>query len=265
MNRIYTYKDNEIYCHHTIDEIPDPGDFPIHAHDQMEIFCFLSGKGYYLVEGTSYELHPGDIMIMRQAETHKLIIAPSSPYERIAVHFYPKLISDIDKRLLDPFLNRPLGTGNLFPAREYPELVNAFTDFNFRQSAMERTHILSRLLRFLSDLYDIKKEDSFPESPRDYFSSMVFYVNEHIFEKISTQSLSALFSKSPSQIRRDFSKATGTTFWKYVSLKRLLSARALLERGESAQNAAYLCGFSDYSSFFRAYKKYFGHSPSISK
>jgi AraC-like DNA-binding protein len=46
-----------------------------------------------------------------------------------------------------------------------------------------------------------------------------------------------------------------------VSIKRLLAARAMIQRGEKASQAALVCGFSDYSVFYRAYKNHFGHSP----
>ncbi len=48
-------------------------------------------------------------------------------------------------------------------------------------------------------------------------------------------------------------------------MKRLLAARAMLQRGESAQKSAYACGFSDYSAFYRAYQKRFGHAPSADR
>ena len=41
----FFYKDEELYCHHSLDEKPDPNAFPMHAHEMMEIFYFISGKG----------------------------------------------------------------------------------------------------------------------------------------------------------------------------------------------------------------------------
>jgi AraC-like DNA-binding protein len=87
------------------------------------------------------------------------------------------------------------------------------------------------------------------------------YVNEHLFEEISIQSIADAFYRSPSQISRIFQQATGNSLWKYVTIKRLMSARELIQRGEPAAVAATACGFSEYSSFYRAYKGHFGHSP----
>lgn len=262
MSTLYSYKDSDIYCHHSLDCVPLQKDFPMHAHDQMEIYCFFSGKGKYLVEGTAYDLSPGDVIIVRQAETHKILISSEIPYERTAIHFSPSLLKDIDERLMDPFFQRPLGIGNHFPASEFPELSQAFHDLDFHGCFLERTMILSRILWFLSMLYDVRMGQNPRSVPKQSLSEMVNFVNEHLFDDISTESMGKHFSKSASQFSRDFLRATGSPFWKYVIIKRLLSARALLQRGESAQKAANLSGFSDYSTFYRAYKKQFGCAPS---
>ena len=63
------------------------------------------------------------------------------------------------------------------------------------------------------------------------------------------------------EISRIFHQATGSSLWEYVTIKRLLAARAMIQRGEPAGTACLACGFSDYSAFFRAYRSHFGHVP----
>lgn len=262
MSVLYSYKDNNIYCHHSLDAVPMPENFTMHAHDQMEIYCFFSGKGSYLVEGTSYSLYAGDVIIVRQAETHRIFISGEVPYERVAVHFSPSLIRSVDERLLDPFKDRPLGIGNYFSGTAFPQLSGIFRDLDFSSLSLERSMIISKILEFLVLLYDVSgKQDNIAFSG-GYLSEMVNYVNAHLFEDISAEGMSRYFSRSVSQFGRDFLRATGSSFWKYVTIKRLMSARALLQRGESAQKAAMLSGYSDYSAFFRAYRKQFGCAPS---
>jgi AraC-like DNA-binding protein len=41
----------------------------------------------------------------------------------------------------------------------------------------------------------------------------------------------------------------------------VLYAKQLIESGETASSAAYKVGFGDYSSFYRAYVKVIGRSP----
>jgi AraC-like DNA-binding protein len=45
-------------------------------------------------------------------------------------------------------------------------------------------------------------------------------------------------------------------------MKRLGLARQEIARGGHPEEAAYSAGFKDYSNFFRAYKSFYGSSPS---
>ena len=266
MERLFEYRDDMIYCHHTIDAQPIPADYPVHTHEMLEIYYIISGSGTYLVEGTPYTLHPGDVMIMREAETHKLMIDASQPYERIAIHFSPKLIRLIttDKLLLRPFLERPLGQLNLYRAKDFlnSHWETAFQHFDFSDSSQIRAHIIARMMTILSELSDAYDRRSGETPPRkDSASQLVAYVNEHLFSDISMQNVCASFFCSPAQINRLFRQATGTSLKRYINVKRLLAARAMLQRGEPAGAVCSACGFDDYSVFFRAYKKQFSQSP----
>lgn len=264
MEPLFSYREPGLYCHHSLDAVPDPALFSIHAHEMPEVYCFLSGKGQFLVEGSHYLLSPGDILLMRPAETHKLLIEPDEPYRRIAVHFSPDFFDTIDsaRRLLHPFYAHALGQHNHYPASRFPALSSVFSNLVLTPG-LERFAILSRLLQLLTDISAIYPEISGESQPVGGFpSELVAYVNAHLYEELSLSMIAHRFAHSVSQISRTFREATGTSLWEYVMMKRLLSARAMLQRGETAQKSAEACGFSDYSAFYRAYQKRFGHAPS---
>jgi mannose-6-phosphate isomerase-like protein (cupin superfamily) len=83
---LYSYRDTDVYTHHSLTAKPSKDEFPMHAHEWLEVLYFISGSGNYLVEGNQYPLQPGDVFILRPAEMHKLEIDPSVPYERIVIH-----------------------------------------------------------------------------------------------------------------------------------------------------------------------------------
>ena len=264
MPHLFSYRDEELYSHHTVDEHPDPREFSMHAHEWMEIYYFISGKGNYLVEGNLYPLEPHDVFIMRSAETHTLLIDPEAPYERIAIHFSPALLSPMDPelKLLRPFFDRPLGQHNRYPLSADPEghLQAAFSNFSFQRVPDVRLNLIARLFLFLTSLEGLYEQQTHVPA-QGFQSQLVAYVNEHLFQNISVQSVADAFYRSRSQISRIFHQATGSSLWEYVTIKRLLAARAMIQRGESANAACAACGFSEYSSFFRAYRAHFGHSP----
>ena len=61
---------------------------------------------------------------------------------------------------------------------------------------------------------------------------------------------------------RRFREETGYTIHSYLTEKRLLLAQQLLSQGIPLGEAALRCGYQEYSTFSRAYKKQFGRAPS---
>lgn len=263
MDTLFEYRDDALYCHHSLDLHPQPEQFQIHAHETPEVYCFLSGRGSFLVEGTHYSLSPGDLLLLRPTETHRMMISPDAPYERIAIHFPLSLFDSLDpaRALLRPFFGHPLGVHNRYAAADYPALHPLIG-----QMTADRFQIISRLMRLLTELSSLWGGTAAgQERPGDFSRQLVRYVNDHLYEDLSLQRVSDALLHSASQISRVFRQATGTSLWEYVTIKRLLAARAMLQRGDSAVSAALACGFADYSVFYRAYCRRFGHSPSADK
>lgn len=55
------------------------------------------------------------------------------------------------------------------------------------------------------------------------------------------------------------------SFWQFVITLRMKYARELLRNGTPVHQAATMCGYKDYSAFYRAYKEQFGIAPSKDK
>lgn len=247
-----------------ITDNPKDSDYYLHIHDQYELFCFLSGNVSFLVEGTYYRMKKGDILLMRCYESHKLILHSHTPYERIVVHFHPDILNLVDPkhRLLEKFENRPLGQSNLIRARNYPE--NRFLDY-FKKitSTEDKQTKLLYLLPLLNELGEVFPDTSLDSAEITHTQGweLVSYVNQHLFDELSLDSICRQFYLSKSQINRLFRRSTGTTVWKYILVKRLHTARAMLIRGERPGTVCEKCGFQNYVSFYKAYRQEFGEAP----
>ena len=59
---------------------------PVHQHDFYEVYFFISGNVEYNVEGNSYNLKSGDMLLINPLELHQPRIAPDqNDYERIVL------------------------------------------------------------------------------------------------------------------------------------------------------------------------------------
>lgn len=246
---------------HSFTETPDLDMFDMHAHDVYELFCFLSGSAEYYVEGTVYPLARGDILLLKKAEAHTLLIKARTPYERIVMHFAPGALMDERKAELIAFLdNRPLGKFNHYPAAIFR---NTHWLYYLEQivSSTSRAHSRVYLNVLIRELFYASAKLHSPNLKKDTTTDIIHYINEHLTQPLSIQLLCEKFYISKSQLTRNFQKATGSKVWDYVLTKRLLLARDLLKNGASPTAACTQSGFNDYSSFYRIYKARFGVSP----
>ena len=247
MPELFQYNDAALYAHHSLDSHPQ--DFPMHAHEMYEVYYFISGDCSYLVEGCEYALRPHDLLITRSAEAHKMILHSDAPYERIVIHFHPSLLEQIapDGLLLRPFTARPLGMQNLYRSADgaLPRWSTCFEILSrpAELAAQKRLHIIQCLLGILDSIAFIEAALDDPEH-------------------LSLRSISETFFLSPSQLNRLFRRASGSSCWSYIQIKRLLAARELLRQGQPATVVCETCGFHDYSTFYRAYRAHFGAAPS---
>ena len=69
--------------YHYLDEIPPKVEF--HQHPFYELFFFLDGNANYTIEGKTYKLRPGDILLTNSLDIHRPEIFPGKPYERIVI------------------------------------------------------------------------------------------------------------------------------------------------------------------------------------
>lgn len=276
MTKADSYTTPRIIVRHSMDDVPNPKEFAMHAHDFYEILYFVSGHGNYLVESTAYPLEPGCTLLMRPGEVHKLDIQPDQPYERFVIHFWETgVMGDpaLRQQLLTPFLQRPLGVGNQFAAGEYDHefLYRCMTRIGQRCHRESLDLMLTAMLpSVLAEFYDSytrrqATDDDAATTARSRTGDIIQYVNAHLLEDLTLDKLCRQFYISKSQLGRLFRAATGSTPWDYILVKRLIEARRLILAGVPATRAAAECGFRDYSAFYRAYRKRYALSPAAER
>ena len=93
----------------------------------------------------------------------------------------------------------------------------------------------------------------------DFLSSTGVRVGELVNLNIDDIAEHMFLNKS--YISRLFKSETGLTISVYINMRRVMMAKNLLLAGENAMDIFYQCGFSDYTTFYRVFKKYTDMSP----
>ena len=256
--------------HHTLTDSPNPEKFDKHCHTTYEILYVVSGSGKYVTEGREYPLLPGTLLFQRPYEFHCVKPDSSEPYERYVLNF------DYNIPKWDHSFKAMLKTGNkegvgIYYTKEGTDkaLPGAFSMLDFIDNVLLQGSVdVSRIQLMLESvitqvlllLFASKAKDSAGRENKTFFS-IIEYINDNLTQDISLDSISKQFYISKYHLCRTFLRHTGVSPFAYITAKRIALAQNLINAGEHATSVAYKVGFTDYSAFYRAYKKQTGHSP----
>ncbi|MBE7002220.1 MAG: AraC family transcriptional regulator [Ruminococcaceae bacterium] len=257
--RFFFFNEQDIRLFHVRDETPSQSNFYIHTHTYTELYCFVAGIAEFYVEGTIYSLEPGDILLMRPGEAHHVQVDENVPYERFCIHFDASIFNTLDPErvLTQAIFQRKAGLHNRY--RMGPSGIDAMKRITAQNNRISVLGNMLLLLHAISEAFSAQRE---LQSGQDTLETRVIrYINHNLEKDLSLQRLSDYFYVSRTQLCRMFREATGTSVGRYVTGKRLLKARELLLQGIKPTEVYAICGYGDYSTFFRAYTRLFGHSP----
>lgn len=266
MSVISEYIDEHFSLSHNLAPVPDPSRFSLHTHEKAELYYFIRGAGVFHIEGSAYPLESGDLLLMQSAESHYIELDTGQPYERMVLHFDLSVLDAIDPEgyLRAPFLQRQPGKHNLYKSFRFPGgSCEHYFDTMLTLSPEPRVSIFAGLIPLLHCLCRLQAEQEGQQEPLQEPAAyrILRYLNQNIAQPITLEDICQRFYISKSQLCRVFRDSTGVTVKQYLTVKRLVRAKQLLDSGEPPTRVYLQCGFNDYSSFYRAYVKYYKASP----
>lgn len=243
--------------------------YSLHCHNSYEIYFFIEGDVDYLVEGRRYDLTPYSLLLLSPNVFHGVKVNSTRPYRRYALHFYPEMISEERRPYLlssFPFKKIYSGADIYYQNTEQHRIdsfFQSFVDCSFLELELQQKLLPIYMEAMLSQilLMSISKSAAADRSSSNIVTNIIAYLNEHLTEPISLDQISDKFYISKHHLNKVFRKATGTTVGDYILYKRITYAQQLLIKGDNAGQASVKAGFGDYSSFYRSYTKFLGHSP----
>lgn len=239
-----------------------------HAHDFLELYYFLDGSVTYYIEDQVYDLCPGDLLIIPAGKMHRPVIANEhAAYERMVLWITPQYLQGIDSPAgdLQKNLQKVGEHGYCVPFRgDETVFVTALlkkllymqkndTDPKFCAGAVEL--YLWTIFRSYSVI------DTTHRNETQVIPQVIRYITEHFSEPLTLEDIAAEFFVSKSYLNRHFKAYTNSTVYAYIMALRLTHARRMLREGIPAVEAGRECGFSDYSTFYKAFKTQTGLSP----
>lgn len=249
-------------------------EYSYHYHDFDKLVFFLGGRADYMIEGKKYELEPYDFLLVNRNEIHKPNVDFTVPYERIILyieHEFLKQYTGEDYDLTNCFLKTGEEQTNVvrFPAvvtRQLSEqllkLEECAKKEGYANELYEEILFLEFMLLFnracVENAYAYHQTAKYNKKVID----MIQFINENLSQELSVDRLAERFFISKYHMMRCFKEETGYSLHQYILEKRILAAKSMIQEGTSATAAAMECGFKDYSTFARAFRKSMGIAPS---
>ncbi len=238
-----------------------------------EIFYLIKGSGQYVINGKCCELMPGCLILTRSDENRELQLSKDENNEYVTVEFRLDFLSQIDNNLLllKPFVARNseicfyTNTQISYPLKQ---LLQDIGLHEIRDFVVQRVSFLIKVQQILLEIYlmylsvnQSKKVNTMPILA----DQVAQRIHEYLFEDLDIDALAKSFFTSKTNLNYLFQKKYGCSVYSYITQQRLLAARNKIQNGMTAGEACMLCGFKEYSTFYRQYKKYFNLSPKEEK
>lgn len=257
---------------HYKDIIPPVIDF--HQHTFYEVFFFISGNVDYIIEGKTYHLRPGDLLITNNQDIHRPDIKAGKPYERYVLWLDYNFFNQVnihDEDLLSCFedaaqkdyrLIRP-DDSHVITLKKIAELI-----CREKSSSLFGSHILtmSYIMEFLVTLsrcyFDSLDASDNDVTENDITNRAIEYINENITSDLSLDEIAQKMFISKFYLSKQFKQFTGLSVYQYIIKKRLTISRNLIKNGIPVTTAYINSGFNDYSNYLKAFKREFGKNPS---
>lgn len=262
-------RDFEIYYYN--DRNPSKVDY--HTHDYYEFYFFLEGAVSIQTLQNIYPLRFGDIMLIPPGTAHRLVIHDHSVrYRRfvfwISLPYYESLRAVSEDYM---YFMHKIAKNNIFI------IHNDRLTFNTIQNKIiglleeiheehfgQKTQISLCVSDLILHINRIIYEQDYPDiksSDGSLDEKLLTYLDEHIDDELSLDTLAEKFYVSKYHIAHIFKDTFGISIHQYIMKKRLALCKEALLSNDSITQVYSSFGFGDYSSFYRAFKKEYGDSP----
>lgn len=240
-------------------------DYPAHWHTPIEIIMPIT-NGYTIILGnTVTKLNPSDIIFIVPGVVHALK-APSQG-RRLILQIEPSVLrqlKDMESIInmispaititskTSPTLHKVLHSNILSIANEYNN-ASPFYETAIYSIFMDMLVYIGRNTSELVEHFHTKNQIS--KEHMDKFMSICTYISAHCTEDLNLDEIAQIAGFSKYHFTRLFKQYTNTTFYKYLTQKRIEHAEQLLiDPDLSITEVALNSGFSNQSAFIRMFK-----------
>lgn len=244
----------------------------LHSHAFYELlYCRNTCGAEYLIGSERYRLQRGDVIFIPPGVSHRPLLPDNlpEPYKRYVLWMSQEFMAGFAELFSYLFTEKQayanmLRTGGT----KWDELLRNL----FRNGVQEaegqadgwEAAVVGNTITLLTQIRRATNDHSAhslqAEKP-ELLDQIMAFVETNYTNNISISDIAKEFYVSNSTVSHLFKQKLGISFYRFVTQRRLIAAKSLIEKGIDLESVAMQVGFGDYSGFYRAFKQEYGISP----
>ena len=228
----------------------------LHWHNVYEVLYIRRGWGEQRINTETYSFHPGEVVILLPGDLHATEAVSENGCDIDYVQFSGEFLHD------EMCFGKKLRSGVIHSENsEFKQIFDAFNKFK-ADNGSGQPIIMAGLMHILAGFILRACQNDKAPVLSGSLNKLLEYLETANDLRLGT--ISGYIGYSPEHLSRKFKKETGTSYRSYCDRIRMRRAVAMLN--DEKNSIAYISealGYSEESSFVRAFRRMYGITPGL--
>lgn len=238
----------------------------------VTVIYSIEGNPEYRISGIKYNCVPGDILTMSTDESFEIINKDRDNIRALALYIEREYLyahNTYKTDLLSIFEGENSKNNHLLKLCKeknsniktlLEQIIYVMGTVDFGCDILSSSLIMQLVV--LLNRYNNERINKELRLMQDQVvQDMIVYIKNNINKDLSIDTLASKVFLSKYYLMRRFKSDQGQSIHSYIIKERLSYARELIKKGMLLNDVCLECGYHNYSSFVRAFKKNYGLSP----
>ena len=244
-----------------------------HTHEYFQIYYIVKGSLKHFLENKSSTLYQSDMFIIPPKVVHHISPEPNTVFYSFS--FMPDFLGEANQsgKLVTLFLRNLLADKDLLPkvsiASEdvfhiesiMERMLNEFNCKDFGFSEIIHSYAVLLVAVLARNYFTKNTLPQYFDNSKQFVLHCIEYIENNFTDQITLDEISKRSAMSKNSFCDLFYKLTGHSFNSYLNICRIKKATEYIKDGYKITAIYGLCGYNDFSTFYRNFKKIMGVSP----